>query len=301
MKLNLLPTHVSKEGATRNAIIVMSVIALAGIAAAIFMWTSSSKALADAKAAAEEVRPQAEMAVVEAKKADTIIAMATGLDRNVMLSRAMDSHNDDYVNLYREVLTYLPGFFRVTGISATPNGPTACNVRINGVIQSFQQYADLMLALLRIPGAQAVTREGYQLNDPYVPSLNTDDQIGAPIRPGEVRLPADPMARLQAVLDGAFATDSSFTGTGNFGTEGNLVRGASPGSSQITVTVAIANKALQTPNPRATLSQPAGSAPAGAPPTGGGPPRPGGAAPSGGPGGAPGPSRAPGRGQGDDE
>jgi uncharacterized protein (UPF0333 family) len=278
MKLNLLPTHVSKEAQTRTAVIVSVLIAVVSIGLAVFLVMSSSSALEQAKSDALTWEQPAKDAVTMAKRADEIISNATILDRNVRLAQEMNKHNAVYVRLYREVLSYVPSYFRVTSIAAAPNGPQNCTVTMTGVIGSFQQYADLMLALLRIPDATNVGRNGYQVEDPYVPNLIESDQIGTPIRPGAVRIPSDPLLRLEQIVSGIYATDTGYTGQGNFGTGLPGARGAAPGESQITVTVAINNRPLQTPNPRATMNQQtasAGGQPASqTPPAGGRPPTP---------------------------
>jgi len=278
MKLNLLPTHVSKEAQTRTAVIASVLIAVLSIGLAVFLVMSSSAALEQAKSDALTWEQPAKDAVAMAKQADQIISNATILDRNVRLAQAMNQHNAVYPRLYREVLSYVPSYFRVTSIAAAPNGPQNCTVTMTGVIGSFQQYADLMLALLRIPDATNVGRDGFQVTDPYVPNLIESDQVGTPIRPGAARVPSDPLQRLEQIVSGIYATDTGYTGQGNFGSGLPGTRGAAPGESQITVTVAINNRPLQTPNPRATMNQQvfsAGGQPTGqTPPAGGAPPTP---------------------------
>lgn len=283
MKLNLLPTYVSKEGQIRSVLIGSAVMTLAAIGASLFLILSSRGELARQKERVEELRPAAERAVEVAKQADTIIASATGIDRNLKLAEAMSKHNSTYLELYREVLGYVPPFYRVTRIQATPVDDKTCNVQLTGVLGTFQQYADLMLALYRIEGAQRVSRSGFQVTDRYVPGLNLQDQIGLPIRPGEARLPSDPLARLDALVQRSGGATGAFEGAGGFGSAAPGQRGAMPGYSVVTVgvvlqTVAdasgkvVKNRDIRTPNPRATIAAAAaGPQPTAPPPPGPGP------------------------------
>jgi Tfp pilus assembly protein PilN len=285
MKLNLLPTYVGKERAVRSAIFLSFAIAAASIVAAVFMITSSRKAVQDSENEISQWQAQAQAAVAESKRADVIVQNARILILNTNLAQAMDKHNYDYIGLYDEVRRYIPGFFRVTTMSAQPAGEQAV-VTLTGVIRTHQQYADLMLALLRIPGATSVTRSNYQIVDPYVPPLSEGSQSGAPIRPGEAPLPDDPLDRLDRMI--AEAGTEGFLGTGNFGVnDPTQPKGAMPGWSLITVSVVVP-KNIQTPNPRATLATVGG----------GGAQQPGGVPGPGGPPGPPGPQGAPSRASG---
>src|SRR5688572_31104310 len=154
MKLNLLPTYVGKERAARSAILMSCIFALAGIGAAIFMITSSREARRKAEEDMVSWQARAAAAVAESKKADLIVQNARVLILNTNLATAMNKHNFDYVDLYNTVRRYIPGFFRLTSMSAQPAGEDSV-VTLQGVIQTQQQYADLMLALLRIPGAKS--------------------------------------------------------------------------------------------------------------------------------------------------
>src|SRR2546430_13626538 len=71
-----------------------------------------------------------------------------------MIRRPPRSTLFPYTTLFRSQ------FFRINSITATPNDANTVTVTMNGVIHTAQEYADLMLALLRIPGAQAVSRSG---------------------------------------------------------------------------------------------------------------------------------------------
>lgn len=287
MKLNLLPTHVSKAGAARTATILSLLLAVLSILASVFLILKSKSTLQDSEKLVEAWEPAAKRAVDTGKMADTIMAESTVLIRNIDLAQAMMKHNSTYTDLYDEVLSYVPSWFRVTSISAIPTSETQCAVNLTGVLKTQQQYADVMLALLRIPGAQTVGRAGYSINDPFVPNLITEDQLGLPIRPGAARQPSDPVQRLYFLM-ATSGTTTGFAGTGGFGTPDASPKGAMPDWSQVTLQVILNDRKIQTPNPRATLAQ-QGAAPA--PSTGGGgggttAPTGGSAPPAGGGGGA---------------
>ncbi|HRF61226.1 MAG TPA: hypothetical protein PLH94_15085 [Fimbriimonadaceae bacterium] len=296
MKLNLLPTHVSKQGQAKTALIFSIVMVLASIVAAVLMNITSSKDLADAKKMAEDLKPQAQAAVDTAKLADAMLAgtapftvPAPTLQRNIQLAQAMQAHSPKYPELYGVVMDHIPSFFRLTSLQAQPAGDTAALVTMTGVIDTFQEYADLMLALLRIPGATGVTRTGFNVTDMFVPELITEDQVGTPIRPGQARVPSTPIDRLNAVIANAEAGTTGFSGVGNFGIDDPfLTKGAMPNSSEITVSVLIDGQPIKTPDPRASLRPVAGGGGGG-----GGMPAPGNTAPT--------PGRTPGTGSQEDE
>lgn len=290
MKLNLLPTKIATGEKSRSAVIQAIILGVIGIVVAVMLIVLSSQSLSKAKSDEADARTQAQAAVDKAAQADAIMGsdVVNSVARDVNLSKAMMTHNSVYPDLYDEVRRYIPPFFRVTSMSAAPVDDKTSTVTLTGVITSYQQYADLMLALLRIPGATGVSRSGFQDDDAYVPGLNATDQTGRIIKPGQSNLPDDPYARLQALE--AQAQAPGYLGAGNFGSSPDLTRGAMPGESLITVQVTLP-KDLQTPDPRATLTQPVGSGgatasagaagipagpggpagvPAGAPPEGGG-------------------------------
>lgn len=279
MKLNLLPTSVSKEGQQKTAMIVSVLLAALGIIGCVFMIITSKKQLDDAKAKAEEIRPQAEEALRIAQEADTIIQSGTGIQRNSMLASSMLAHNSVYPNLYREVLGYVPSFFRLTSITAAPVSDTQCSVTMTGVIQTYEQYANIMLALLRIPTATNVTRSGYQNIDKFVPGLDSQDQVGILIRPGQARVPSNPLERLDQMIADNASGDAGFLNVSGFGSNDPGAKGPMPDWSQITVTVTLTSgevdgkqisRDIRTPDPRATLAQQTGGAPAQTPAGGGG-------------------------------
>ncbi|HRJ25996.1 MAG TPA: hypothetical protein PLO61_00625 [Fimbriimonadaceae bacterium] len=272
MKLNLLPPYVSKAGQSKRAWLVSILLIGGSLAAAAFMIIKSKGDLDLATKEASEARPAYDATVAKAQEADTVIAQGTGYASNVRLAEAMKRQHTVYLDLYRDVLGYMPAFFRVRSIQASPSGEGNALVRIQGVLYSHQQYADMMLALLRIPGAAQISREGFNLNDPAVPRLTFDDQIGIPRASGEVPLPSDPLERFEVMLaTGSEPTD--FAGVGGYGLpEG--VRGPMPGGSSVTFTVTLVGRNLQTPNPRESIRKTGGAGAAPAPAGGNTPPPP---------------------------
>ncbi len=280
MKLNLLPTYVSKGNQAKTATVVSVLLALLGILGAVGMIFISKDQLRAARENAESKQERAERAVQVSKRADQVVADAQMIIRNINLADIMLKHNDAYPDLYRDIKPYIPGFFRVTNMSATPLDATNTRVTLTGTLKTYQQYADLMVALFRIPGATSVARGGYTNVEPYIPNVTEADQNGRPIKPGQTNIPDNRYERLAYFQ--SQATVPGFTGEGGFGTaDRSQPRGAMPGYSLITVTVDMP-RALQTPDPRATLTaqgpatpgtapqpggvNPAGGAPLGAPP-----------------------------------
>lgn len=261
MKLNLLPTHVSKEGQSKIAWIVMAVMSIASVGAGIFFVAQSNNELNAAKERDQNFKPYYDKVVATANRADEIMANSVGINRNIRLADAMDKHNDVYPSLYKEVLNYCPSYFRVLSISAVPLDDKACTVTMQGVIQTYQQYADIMLAMLRIKDAVNVTRAGFTDTRSVVPALNEGDQLGSPVKPGETNLPSDPQARLEELVNRASQAPTGYQGINGFG-DNSEQKGAMPNWSQITITVTLARN-IQTPNPRATLTSQGGATPSG--------------------------------------
>lgn len=273
MKLNLLPTSVNKEAKGRVALIASIVLVLLSALVSVGAATWSANQRDAAIQAAREVEPAAARAVATANEADSIIASAADIIKNTNLAEAMIAHNRVYPDFYDRVTPYIPSFYRINSLSATPSDAATVTLTLTGTIKTHQQYADLMLALMRIPGAQSISRAGYQGNAPVVPSLNQEDQVGAPRLPGEAAPAADPYQRLVA-LEGA-VQPAGFANIGNFGAEERTARGAMPDWSLVTVTVILREtekfKAnLTVPNPRASLSGGGGGLAGGLPRPGGG-------------------------------
>lgn len=255
MKLNLLPSSVSRGKQVKGAVFVSVLIALASIAMSVLMVTTSTKHLEIAKAKAMEMKAAVDNDVQIAAQAETIMAdpQLSNVIRQTNLARAMNKHNSVYPDFYKRVFPYIPGFFRVNSVSVTPANGGTVTLNLQGVIRDRYQYADLMLALLRIPGSTSVTRSGFTLENPRVTPLNLGDQRGRLIIPGEPVLPEDPIARVNAMINRGSV--SHYEGRGNFGAGNpNAPRGAMPGSSLINVSVVMPAN-LFAPNPRATLAQ----------------------------------------------
>lgn len=251
MKLNLLPTYVSKEKATRNAWVLAVVILLVCLVGAFFLYSKASSDLTASLDGMADAEGRAAKARDTAAYADTVMTNATGLLRNTELAKSMIKHNAAYPNLYDQVTRYIPSFYRINSLSATSAGPGVSVVQLNGVLDTYQQYADLMLALLRIPGVVSVERSGFVPTNQYVPALTPGDQIGRPHRPGEAPIPDDPLQRLEYLQGKAGVT--GYEGQGGFGSGDPGTRGAMPGESEVAITIMMAYD-LQTPDPAATLA-----------------------------------------------
>lgn len=259
MKLNLLPTYVSKGNQAKTATVVSVLLGLLGVLGAVGMIFLSKGELTKAREDAASKQQRAADAVATSKQADKVVSDAQMVIRNINLADAMLKHSDAYPDLYREMKPYIPGFFRITQMQATPIDAASCQLTLTGTVKTFQQYSDLMIALYRIPGATAVARAGYNLGDKYIPNITDTDQNGRPIKPGDTNIPDSKYERLAYFQSQAGVT--GFTGEGGFGTaDDTQPRGAMPGYSLVTVSVVIP-RVLQTPDPRATLNQ-QGPAPA---------------------------------------
>jgi len=254
MKLNLLPSSVSRGKQVKGAVFVSVLIALASIGMSVLMVTTSTKHLELAKTKATEMKAAVDQDVQIAAQAETIMAdpQLANVIRQTNLAKAMNRHNFVYPKFYSDLFPYIPGFFRVNNMSVTPANGDTVTVNLQGVIRDRYQYADLMLALLRIPGSTSVTRSGFNLENPRVTPLTENDQDGRMIIPGEPVLPEDPIARVNAMINRGSVTH--FEGRGNFGGGNpNIGRGAMPGSTVINVSVVMPAN-LFAPNPRATLA-----------------------------------------------
>jgi hypothetical protein len=152
-------------------------------------------------------------------------------------------------------------------ISASPTSETQTTVTLTGFLDTFRQYADLSVALWKIPGAVSVNRSGFTVDDSTVSPLTESDQRGSVVKPGETPLPTDSMEQMDALIARASNAPKGFRGAGGFGTT-ERERGAMEGFSEVIMTIVL-NKDVRTPDPRATISAAggagAGAAPAAAP------------------------------------
>ncbi len=293
-------------------VVISLAMAALGVIGSVFLIMSSNRNLAEAKQKATELEPQAAAALAVAQQADTLMSdeRVLMLTRNIELYKAVQTHIPKHPNFYRQVMPYIPGFYRVYSMSVTPAGDNAVQLNLTGTIQSFQQYADLMLALLRIPGARSVSRSGYVLDNKMVPGLNEFDQRAEPRRVGDPQLSEYAAERVNELIARAGTEATGFQNVAGYG-QPNIVKTAMPRWSDVQVSVLLESVApgagtagvsydLRTPNPRATLTTApqAGAVSNGAPAPGGGAPgAPGPSGPGGPPpGSVPGPPRG-GRGE----
>ena len=292
MKLNLVPTHVSKEKASGGAIFVMLLLIVVGIIGAVFMVSFSGAKLAASKATEADALNRAEKAKAVSDQADALMAdgKTHALTRNVSLAEAMYAHSTVYPDLYDTIRRYVPSYYRVTSMAASPGEPGTCVVTLTGVLTTYQQYADLGLAFMRIPGAVGYSPSGYQNTDAYVPNLTPEDMVGRKVHPGDGNIPDDALARLRYETQQGQLT--GFMNAGGFGDDDQTQKGAMPNASLVTISVTLVSDLkhhydIQTPDPRQTLalgvstaatSTTAGGAGAGfgtPPAPGGNPPPPG--------------------------
>ena len=272
MKLNLVPTHVSKEKASGGAIFAMFLLIVVGIIGAVLMVVISNQKLAASKAAEEDMLGKASSAKAESDRADALMADSKthAVVRNVTLAEAMAQHSTVYPDLYDMIRRYVPSYYRVTNMAASPGAEGTCTVTLTGVLATYQQYADLGLAFMRIPGAQSYSPSGYQINDAYVPNLTPDDMVGRKIHPNEGNIPDDELQRLRYRIQQGQLT--GYAGAGGYGDNDVTMKGPMPNASLVTLTLTLASDPkhhydLQTPEPRQTLALGASTA---APSTSGG-------------------------------
>ncbi|MBX3111870.1 MAG: hypothetical protein KF857_07660 [Fimbriimonadaceae bacterium] len=271
MKLNLLPTHVATQSKAPVFAGIGAVAAVAAIAGAVFLKVASEADLRAAKEDLASSKQAAADALATANHADEIAKKGEVINSNLMLAKAMSKHNSTYVDLYEQVMQYIPDFYRVTSMTAQPAGENAATVTLVGHLKTFRQYADVAFAFWRVPGVTNVQRAGYQLDDPVRQPITETDQVGSVVKPGEQPLPSDPIDKLDALIARASAEQQGYLGVGGFGQEG-VTKESMPGWSTVTMVLTM-QKDIRTPDPRASLGGAGGGG------TGGGIPgvgRPGG-------------------------
>ncbi len=254
------------------AIFFSALIAIAGVLGAAYFAVTSNKALEDAKSAYNDSVTPAQEAYTTSQKADTIMnaESSVALIRDATLATDMTKDNDAYPDLYDSLKPFIPTWFRVNSMSATPTSSSSATVTIVGTLDTYQQYANLMLAFSRFPGVVSVSRSGFDDRSVIVTNLTPGDQIGKPHTADAAPIPDDKYERLSYFQSTAQAPQG-YTGVGNFGSGTDNTRGAMPTSSLVVVNLPISNKDLTVPDPRATLSSSGGGAAAGGPPIGGPP------------------------------
>lgn len=261
MKLNLLPQTVAKRSSAPIFIILAILIVLAASAGSAYMVVQSK---ADLKAAVDErdgLLAAYSNNAATAAQADVVIQQATNFDRNVKLVEAAAKHNNVYPDLYDSLFPYIPAWYRIQSINAVGSGGQA-TVTMVGHIDTFQQYADLAIALWRIPDVISVQRAGYAPKLPAVLPLTPDRQTNVSVKAGESPLPDDVQQRIEILKGQAAAVPTGYVGVGGFGTEA-VPKGDTLTSQTVTMTVLLSRN-LQVPVPAATLAA-AQAAPAGAP------------------------------------
>ncbi len=259
MKLNLLPTTVSKGKQAKSGIVFSAMIAVAGAIGAIFVSTTSSQALTQAKSDYDQSVGPAAAAYSKSIEADAILEApsSVALIRDAKLADEMIRHNDVYPALYDSLKPYIPSFYRVNSMFASPTGAGTSTITLVGTIKTYQQYADLMLAFSRYPGVQSVGRAGFNWNETFVPNISPLDQIGLPHKLNEAPVPEDKFARI-AYFESQ-VQPQGYSGVSNYGSGTDNTRGAMPDYSLVTVTLAV-QKDLMVPLPRATLAATGGAA-----------------------------------------
>jgi len=281
MKLNLLPTYVTKGAQGRSLFLVSCAILAASAIGAFFLNASTSAARNKAKEEMDAAKVAADSVNARSLAAQTVANVGIEIQRNLDLYDAMQKQNTKYTEFYRMVRQYIPSYMRVNNMAVTPVDENTCQLSITGVMRSYQNYSDTCLALLRIPGALQVGRAGYNLNDIYIPNLEEGDNVGLPHRLADGRKPPTvgtgldrgPDAQLAYLTGIASQATDGFTGAGNFGTPTNDARTAMPNWSDVTFNVIIAkdptlpldkqpNVDFRTPNPRQALAPVSGAAPA---------------------------------------
>lgn len=266
MKLNLVPATVRKGAAMRTMMFISALIVLLSGLATAFLIVTSTTRRQQAFEAAEAARPQANQAVATAKQTAAVLASSQGVATNLDLYSAAVEHNTKYTRFYKKVLPYIPAFMRVTSMSLDPISENSCRLNVTGVIRSAQQYADLSLAMLRIPGAKAISRSGFVYQWGNVPAITAEDQKALRVRAGEPVLPEDPVERLNALVSNAAAETTGFQDISNFGSATEFQRGAMTDWSLINIGVVLSQEAGEvlppgwsfdflTPNPSDTLAQ----------------------------------------------
>jgi hypothetical protein len=161
MKLNLLPKTAARSAQSRTAFMVMALLVVLTLAGTMFYASQISQTLSGYKEEVAQKEIIAKQVVDTAASADTILANSKVVLTNSELVQQIDSSNGKYPRLYNTLKGYIPAFMRVRSLTAASGGPENSVVTIQGYIKTFQQYSDVMIALLRFPGCSAVGRSGF--------------------------------------------------------------------------------------------------------------------------------------------
>lgn len=251
MKLNLVPTYVGKGRQLAVAIVFGAMLFAISIGITTVMISDANRQLAKVKEQAQQFDQPVQAAIDYSNQAQPILTNLHDVVRNINLAQAMQKHNSVYPDFYASIFPYIPDFFRVVNIQANPKDDHSVTLRITGELKGQEQYRDLMLAMLRIKGAQTVTRTPYAPDFSLLPGVTADNQN--PVTPplDSRALPTDPLDRLDFEI--ASGREVPFTPKGYGGEPGP--RGPMPGYQEITVTIDLVDASynLMTPNPSATL------------------------------------------------
>ncbi len=236
------------------------ILVAASVGGSIGVFLNSTNAIKRQKERLEAIRPSAEQAVKISNEADTILSdtKTVALLKNTALAKAMVAHNTAYPDVYDKVSSWIPKFFRVTSMVATPSDDKTVTVTLTGLISSYQRYSDLMLALLRSKDVLNVSRSGFAGVDTIVPNLSEVDQTGRPHKSNVGAIPDDPLDRL-SYFQSQSVSPSGYLGVGGFGSGAAGYRGSTPDESQITVVLTVSGPNLMVPVPRTTLTSGGGA------------------------------------------
>ncbi len=246
MKLNLLPTTEKKSRAGRTAAVVAALIVLSSIGGYAALTFIPKAKLETSKQGIHDLEQEVANADATSKSADTIIAQAADVIRNAQLAQAMIDHNGVYPKLYDDIKRYIPPYYRLQTITATPISATESQVTLVGTLSGYQRYADLMLALMRFKDATTISRTGYQFDDPQVPALVEGDQVGKIRKVNEAPVPDDGLERLAYFQAQAAAAPTGYLATGAYGSGTNEQRGPLPSASVVQIVMVVARN-LQVP------------------------------------------------------
>lgn len=258
MKLNLLPTYVGKGRQVFVAFFFGIVLTLVCSAISFQMIHSSKTQLDKVKEQAGEYEKPVADAVAYAAAADNVAKPLGEVIRDTSLAKAMMAHNDHYPKFYNSIFQYIPSFYRITSMTALPIDAAHVNLTLTGVIKTKQQYADLELAMLRIPNSGPVIRSGFTPTAPFLPNVTLADQNPGIQQPNEPVLPKDPLQRLNSLI--ASGGVHPFKPSGNFGSGTRGERDAMPDYQVVTMNVTLPGD-LQTPDPHGTLTVTGGGGP----------------------------------------
>jgi hypothetical protein len=255
VKLNLLPKVVDVTGKSKVAFIGSLLMVLASIAGTIFMVTTANKRVQDSDEALASSKPAYDKTVAKAAEADAIMAQphVRQLLMDNEITHAVHDSSKKYPDLYNEVARYIPAFFRLTNMSAAPSSAEASTLTLTGTVKNAQQYADVVLGLLRIPGALSVNRANFQGDNWVIPNLTENDQVGRGYWESKGPIPDEPFERMSYFENQKEPT--GYLNSGNFGIlDPNITKTVRPGESLITLNVTL-QRNLTAPNLRATLAQ----------------------------------------------